>query len=27
VRIALVSPLAECSEAAHRIKNFITTVN
>ena len=27
VRIALVAPLAECSEAAHRIKNFITTVN
>jgi N-succinyldiaminopimelate aminotransferase len=27
VRIALVAPLAECTEAAHRIKNFITTLN
>ncbi len=27
VRIALVAPLAECVEAAHRIKNFITTLN
>ncbi|MEQ1559532.1 MAG: succinyldiaminopimelate transaminase [Methyloglobulus sp.] len=27
VRIALVAPLAECIEAAHRIKNFITTLN
>jgi N-succinyldiaminopimelate aminotransferase len=26
VRIALVAPLAECIEAAHRIKNFITTL-
>jgi len=27
VRIALVAPLSECIEAAHRIKNFITTLN
>jgi N-succinyldiaminopimelate aminotransferase len=27
VRVALVAPLAECIEAAHRIKNFITTLN
>jgi N-succinyldiaminopimelate aminotransferase len=27
VRIALVAPLADCVEAAHRIKNFITTLN
>jgi N-succinyldiaminopimelate aminotransferase len=27
VRIALVAPLAECIEAAQRIKNFINTVN
>lgn len=27
VRIALVAPLAECIEAAHRIKNFINTLN
>lgn len=27
VRIALVAPLADCIEAAHRIKNFITTLN
>jgi N-succinyldiaminopimelate aminotransferase len=27
VRIALVAPLAECIEAAHRIKNFIITIN
>lgn len=27
VRIALVAPLAECKEAAQRIKNFITTLN
>jgi N-succinyldiaminopimelate aminotransferase len=27
VRIALVAPLADCIEAAHRIKNFITTSN
>lgn len=26
VRIALVAPLAECTEAAHRIKNFINTL-
>lgn len=26
IRIALVAPLAECIEAAHRIKNFITTL-
>ncbi|NOU23356.1 MAG: succinyldiaminopimelate transaminase [Methyloglobulus sp.] len=27
VRIALVAPLAECIEAAHRIKSFINTLN
>lgn len=27
VRIALVAPLAECTEAAQRLKNFITTLN
>jgi N-succinyldiaminopimelate aminotransferase len=27
VRIALVAPLADCIEAAHRIKNFINTLN
>ncbi|MSS76718.1 MAG: succinyldiaminopimelate transaminase [Methyloglobulus sp.] len=27
VRIALVAPLADCVEAAHRINNFITTLN
>ena len=27
VRIALVAPVSECTEAAHRIKNFITTLN
>jgi N-succinyldiaminopimelate aminotransferase len=27
VRIALVAPLADCIEAAHRIKNFISTLN
>ena len=27
VRIALVAPLAECIEAAHRIKNFINALN
>ncbi|WP_411726997.1 succinyldiaminopimelate transaminase [Methyloglobulus sp.] len=27
VRIALVAPLAECIEGAHRIKNFINTLN
>jgi N-succinyldiaminopimelate aminotransferase len=26
VRIALVAPLADCIEAAHRIKNFINTL-
>ena len=27
VRIALVAPLTECNEAAHRIKHFINTLN
>lgn len=27
VRIALVAPLAECIEAAHRIKHFLSTLN
>ncbi len=27
VRIALVAPLTECTEAAHRIKNFVSSLN